>query len=50
MRLESFAYELNEWLEERGLTLYREGELGMSDGHTFLELGDIRSFNHIKEL
>ena len=42
IRLENLAYELNDWLKERGVRLYFDDSLRLSDGKTYTELRDVR--------
>ena len=42
IKLEGLAFELNEWLAERGAHLFFDDSLRLSDGKTYVELGDIR--------
>lgn len=42
IKLEGLAFELNEWLTKRGAHLLFDDSLRLSDGKTYVELGDIR--------
>lgn len=48
VRLEALAYELDAWLQERGVSLLYGESVRLSDNKTYLELYDISSFNNIR--
>lgn len=48
VRLEALAYELDAWLQERGVSLFYGESVRLSDNKTYLELYDISSFNNIR--